>query len=105
VRTIGEGHDLAITPDGPRGPARSFAPGALVVAHRSGAPILPTAASASSAWRLKSWDSFLIPRPFARVSVSYGDLAYVEGAQVRDAVAEADRVRSAIDLAEQRAGE
>jgi hypothetical protein len=104
VRVIGEGHDLAITPDGPRGPAKSFAPGALVVAQRSGAPIIPIAVSVSSAWRLKSWDSFIIPRPFARVRVAYGELAYVETAAMRDALTETDRVRAGIELAEQRAG-
>jgi lysophospholipid acyltransferase (LPLAT)-like uncharacterized protein len=103
VRVIGDGHDLAITPDGPRGPAKSFAPGALVVAQRSGAPIIPTAISVSSGWRLKSWDSFVIPRPFARVHVSYGDLAYIDKADIRDALDEAGRVRAGIELAEQRA--
>jgi lysophospholipid acyltransferase (LPLAT)-like uncharacterized protein len=103
VRVIGEGNDLAITPDGPRGPARSVAPGALVVAQRAKAPILPIAASASSAWRLKSWDGFLIPRPFARVHVSYGDLVYVAAATTRDAADEADRLRAGIDSAERRA--
>jgi lysophospholipid acyltransferase (LPLAT)-like uncharacterized protein len=103
VRVIGEGNDLAITPDGPRGPARTVAPGVLVVAQRSGAAIVPIAAVASSGWRLRSWDSFLIPRPFARVHVSYGELEYVNAEQMRDALTEADRVRDALTLAEQRA--
>lgn len=104
VRVIGEGNDLAITPDGPRGPAKSVAPGTLVVAQRSGAPILPIAMQASSAWRLKSWDSFIIPKPFARVHVSYGDLVYIERADVRDALAESGRVSAGLADAEQRAG-
>jgi hypothetical protein len=103
VRVIGEGHDLAITPDGPRGPAKSVAPGTLVVAQRSGAPIIPTAMHASSAWRLKSWDSFVIPRPFARVHVSYGELIYIEKPDVRDALAESGRVSAGLADAEQRA--
>ena len=102
VRVIGDGHDLAITPDGPRGPAKSFAPGALVVAQRSAAPIIPIAMSASSCWRLKSWDSFVIPRPFARVHVSYGELAYIEQGDVRGALMEEGRIRAGLDLAEQR---
>jgi lysophospholipid acyltransferase (LPLAT)-like uncharacterized protein len=103
VRVIGEGHDLAITPDGPRGPAKSVASGTLVVAQRSGAPILPIAMHASSAWRLKSWDSFTIPKPFARVHVSYGDLIYIEKPDVRDALAESGRVSAGLADAEQRA--
>lgn len=103
VRVIGEGRDLAITPDGPRGPAKSFAPGPSVVAQRSGAPILPVGVWASSAWRLKSWDKFLIPRPFARVHIAYGDLTYIETSDVRDAPAETGRLREGMDLAEHRA--
>lgn len=103
VRVIGEGRDLAITPDGPRGPAKSFAPGPSVAALRSGAPILAVAVWASSAWRLNSWDAFLIPRPFARVQIAYGDLTYIETSDVRDALAETTRLCEAMGLAEQRA--
>jgi lysophospholipid acyltransferase (LPLAT)-like uncharacterized protein len=103
VRTIGAGRDLAITPDGPRGPARSVAPGTLIVAQRSRAPILPIAAVASSGWHLKSWDNFLIPRPFARIHVSYGDLVPIDAIAVRAAEEESDRLREAIDSAERRA--
>ena len=102
-RVLGEGHDLAITPDGPRGPAKSFAPGAIVVAQRTGAPMIGAAVSASSAWRLKSWDRFMIPRPFARVTIAYSDAAHVEGNVARDAVEEVDRMRSAMAAAEARA--
>lgn len=102
-RAVKEGHDLAITPDGPRGPARSFAAGALVVAQRTGAPMVPVAVSASRGWRLKSWDRFLIPKPFARVHIAYGDLMSIQPGDVRDAAAEADRASRALAHAEQRA--
>lgn len=96
VRELQEGHDLAITPDGPRGPARSYAPGTLIVAQRSGAPIIPTVVSVSSAWRLKSWDTFLIPRPFARVTIAYGDPIFIDAEGAREATASAERVREAM---------
>lgn len=102
-RAVKEGHDLAITPDGPRGPARSFAAGALVVSQRTGAPMVPVAVSASRGWRLKSWDRFLIPKPFARVHIAYGDLMSIQPGDVRDAAAEADRASRALAHAEQRA--
>lgn len=89
IRTASSGTPVAITPDGPRGPPRSFAAGALLVAHRSGAPILPVAATATRAWRLRSWDEFLIPKPFARVTVAYGEPLTVEAANARDAAAQA----------------
>jgi lysophospholipid acyltransferase (LPLAT)-like uncharacterized protein len=71
VRELQAGNEVAITPDGPRGPATTFAPGALVAAQRSDSFILPVAASADRAWRLRSWDRFMIPKPFARVTVAY----------------------------------
>jgi len=95
-REIEDGHDLAITVDGPRGPAGSVAPGALVISQRTGAPLVPTVASASRAWRLKSWDRFMIPKPFARIVVTYGEPIHVEADTARDAAADVERVRVAL---------
>ncbi|HYM80114.1 MAG TPA: lysophospholipid acyltransferase family protein [Candidatus Limnocylindria bacterium] len=67
------GHLLAITPDGPRGPAERVKPGLIYLASRTGFPILPVAAGARPVWALRSWDRFRIPRPFARVVVAYGE--------------------------------
>lgn len=85
ARAIEEGHDGAITPDGPRGPAHVFAPGAAVAAQRTGVPIVPIRASASRAWRLKSWDRFLIPKPFATVTVTMGPFTPVIADSPREA--------------------
>lgn len=103
VREVEAGHDIAVTPDGPRGPAKSFAPGALVVAQRTGARIVPVTAVARSAWHLRSWDRFLIPKPFARVVISYGPMSAVSAADVRDAAREAERFQMIMEDAE-RAG-
>lgn len=97
MREIDAGRDGAITPDGPRGPARVFAPGAAVAAQRTGALIAPIRARASRAWRLKSWDRFLIPKPFARVTVSFGPLTGVDAASPRDAAAQAPRLQEILD--------
>ncbi len=97
MRELDAGRDGAITPDGPRGPAHVFAPGAAVAAHRTGALIVPIRARASRAWRLKSWDAFLIPKPFARVDVHYGELTGVEAASPRDATAHAPRLQAILD--------
>jgi lysophospholipid acyltransferase (LPLAT)-like uncharacterized protein len=72
-RELREGFDVGITPDGPRGPRHSVAPGALLAAHRAGAKLLPLAAKASAFWQLGTWDQFIIPRPFARITIAYGD--------------------------------
>jgi len=65
------GTDVAVTPDGPRGPRHTFAPGALVAAQRAGVPVVGMVAHADRAWRLKSWDQFEIPKPFARITIAY----------------------------------
>ena len=104
VRALRAGRDIAVTPDGPRGPAGRFAPGALVAAQRAGAPVVSVAAGATRAWRLRTWDGFLIPKPFARVTVAYGS-ATVEATTARDAAAEAPRFQELMDLTAGRAAE
>ena len=74
-----EGHALAFTPDGPRGPARRCKPGVVLAAAATGLPVVPLAAAASAGRRLGSWDRFLLPGPFARVVVSRGDPLEVPG--------------------------
>ena len=88
VRELRAGHDVAVTPDGPRGPAHQFAPGALVAAQRAGAPVVAVGVAAARSWRLRSWDGFMIPKPFARVTIAYAQ-ATVEPGPARDAAARA----------------
>ncbi len=64
---------LALTVDGPRGPRRRFKPGAVLLAQTTGAPILPFVFEATSAWRLRSWDRFVIPKPGARIAYAFGE--------------------------------
>lgn len=71
VRELREGHSVAFTPDGPRGPRRELKPGVAAAAQRSGAPILAIHATADQAWRFRSWDRFMLPKPFARIRVGY----------------------------------
>lgn len=73
VRELEAGHTVAFTPDGPRGPRRELKPGALAAAQRSGRPVLPLHAGADRAWRFRSWDRFMLPRPMARVRIVYGE--------------------------------
>ncbi|HET7458280.1 MAG TPA: lysophospholipid acyltransferase family protein [Gemmatimonadaceae bacterium] len=91
VRELEGGGEVAVTPDGPRGPAERFAPGTLIAAQRAGAYIVPVAAVASRAWRLRSWDQFQIPKPFARVTVAYATPTQVQAGTARDAEGEAGR--------------
>lgn len=64
---------LGFTPDGPRGPLHSIAPGVIFMAAASGRPILAVGFAASRAWRAGSWDRMVIPKPFARITVFYDD--------------------------------
>lgn len=72
VRELRAGRAVAFTPDGPRGPRRELKPGVVAAAQRGGAVIIPLHAEADRVWRLHSWDRFMIPKPFARVQISYG---------------------------------
>lgn len=105
VRAVEAGRDVAVTPDGPRGPAKSFAPGALAVAQRTGALVVPTTVRARPAWRLRSWDSFLIPRPFARVVISYGEPTAVDAPDARAAGELAPRFQTLMEQAERAAAQ
>jgi lysophospholipid acyltransferase (LPLAT)-like uncharacterized protein len=71
-----EGISPAITPDGPRGPPRKFKPGAILLAQMSQRPMIPMAYAASRAWKIQ-WDSFVIPKPFARIAIVVGPPVYV----------------------------
>jgi hypothetical protein len=62
--------------DGPRGPAGVAKLGAIAIAHGAGAVIVPGVVIADRAWYLHSWDRFMIPKPFSRVTVKY--LARIE---------------------------
>ncbi len=84
-RALREGRDVAVTPDGPRGPARQFAPGPLIAAHHTGAPIILIGVAVDRAWRLHSWDRFCVPQPFARVAVTYSEPYHPESTTARGA--------------------
>lgn len=88
--TLAAGDDVAVIPDGPRGPRCRLQPGIVALAALSGAPVVPLAFAGSPAWRLSSWDEFLIPMPFARCALVFGEPAAV----TRDA----DRERAGKDL-------
>jgi lysophospholipid acyltransferase (LPLAT)-like uncharacterized protein len=84
------GEDVAIVPDGPRGPRERLQGGVVALAAMTGAPIVPMSFAARPARRLRSWDRFLVPLPFARAAVVFGKPALV----ARDA----DRETACADL-------
>lgn len=84
VRAARAGRDLAITPDGPRGPRAEFKPGALVAARMTGLPIIPLAVGSSAGWHLSSWDGFLVPKPLSTVRIEYLAPRFVPRSAPRD---------------------
>lgn len=89
-------HLLAITPDGPRGPAERVKPGLEVLSRRTGWPVVPVATSSRSSWVFRSWDRFRVPRPFARVVVAYGEPVRPENGAGGDPGEAAVRLEEAI---------
>jgi lysophospholipid acyltransferase (LPLAT)-like uncharacterized protein len=75
---ISNGFDVAITPDGPRGPRYRLAPGLIMLAQKTGAAILPIRVEYSSFWRLRSWDQFQIPKPFSKVTIIFEPLETID---------------------------
>lgn len=97
------GYDLAITPDGPKGPRGTVGPGPAIVAARSGVPIVPVGVAADRAWRARSWDRFLIPKPGARVWVTYGAPIHVRRGEERLALTErVERAMADVEASAQR---
>lgn len=73
LRSAGEGRMPFLVPDGPRGPARYCKPGAVALAELGGLAIQPIALAADRAWRLRSWDRLVVPKPFARLTAVLGE--------------------------------
>lgn len=67
------GRSLVFTPDGPRGPFQQLKPGVLRAAQLTGCPIVPVSAGARRASFYGNWDRFLVPHPFTRVLVAFGE--------------------------------
>ncbi|MCS6777443.1 MAG: lysophospholipid acyltransferase family protein [Chloroherpetonaceae bacterium] len=104
ARKVKEGGVLAFTPDGPRGPTHRVQHGVILMAEKSGAPIIPIGVSADRRWLMKSWDAYMIPKPFARAFCIVGDPIYIPP-DLDDAAREtmARRVEVAINRLEKEA--
>lgn len=61
------------TSDGPTGPVHKFKQGAILLAQLTQSPMLPIAYTASRYWELKTWDKFIIPKPFSRIIIAVGE--------------------------------
>ena len=73
ARLVRDGAIVGITPDGPRGPRMRVQPGIIQLARLTGVPILPVSYSAAPTRRFESWDRFVLPRPFGRGLIIWGE--------------------------------
>ena len=95
-----EGGSLTLTPDGPRGPTRVFGEGSLLIA------VIPVGISARPRKLIPTWDSYLIPYPFARAALVFGEAVVVpEKLDADQEAALAKHLAGEIDRLEQRAEE
>jgi len=95
LRAHRRGADLALIPDGPKGPAGVAKGGAAELAVATGSPLFPMAVSCSKGWRLGTWDRMLLPRPFARMVLVVGEpLRAAAGAHHGD---ERERLRAELE--------
>ena len=79
VRLIRRGLPMAFTVDGPRGPRHEAKPGAVLLAKKSGSPIVPFSVECERYWTVNSWDRLQIPKPFTRARFAVSDPIYVPG--------------------------
>lgn len=72
------GYSVAITPDGPRGPANKFKAGAVITAKKSNVPLVLMGIGIKSKKRLNSWDKFQVPNPFSEVQIIFSDPIWID---------------------------
>ncbi len=77
-------YNIAVTPDGPRGPRRRVQPGLVYLAARSGMGIVPVGFACHRCWRLPSWDRFAVPWPFSPAVGIFGKPLWVPAGSGRD---------------------
>ena len=94
TKSVRDGWSSAFIADGPRGPARRSKMGPVIAAKESGAPMIPFGCHAEHAWRMKNWDETVIPRPFSRIAIAFGEPMAVPPEASRE---ECEAIRSDLD--------
>ena len=67
IKEIKSGSDVALTPDGPRGPRHNVADGVIAIAQKSAAKIVVLNSKPTRYWQFRSWDKFILPKPFGKI--------------------------------------
>lgn len=77
IRVLRKGESMAMTPDGPRGPAGVVQEGVILFSQKSGAALIPVGSFSKPGWLAPTWDRYLIPWPFSKAVFAFGDPIYV----------------------------
>jgi len=85
IKSIKKGIDVAITPDGPKGPIYSIADGVVVISQKTKAKILPFSSIPRKYWQIKSWDKFIIPKPFGQIDFYIGEPIDILNMEMKEA--------------------
>ncbi len=85
MKALKSGSDVAITPDGPKGPRHEVAEGIVVMAQKTKSKILVFSCVPERYWQFKSWDRFTIPKPFTRLDFYASEPLDVSGMSMEEA--------------------
>ena len=98
IRAMRSGYPTGFSIDGPRGPRYEAKPGPVILAKKTGDPILPFVIEPQGFWTVKSWDRMHIPRPFTKAVVIISDPIYVdENADETDAESKFRELQMSLD--------
>jgi len=85
IKALKNSTDVAITPDGPKGPIYSIADGIVVISQKTNTPVVPFSSIPSSYWQFRSWDKFIVPKPFGTIDFYVGEPICLQNLDMEDA--------------------
>lgn len=85
IKALQNGVDVAITPDGPKGPIHSIADGIVMIAQKTNTKILCFGSKPSTYWQFNSWDKFTIPKPFGKIDFYVSEPFLIDGLTMEEA--------------------
>lgn len=85
IKELKEGDDIAITPDGPRGPRHSVANGIVAISQKTNAKILAFNCKPTKYWKFNSWDKFVVPKPFGTIHFYVSEPFGIDNLELEDA--------------------
>lgn len=85
IKTIKEGYDIGITPDGPKGPRHTVSDGIIAMSQKTKAKIVLVEIKPTKLWQFNSWDKFSVPKPFGRLDYYASSPIDITGMDIEDA--------------------